>query len=82
MNTIITGVLNGIESLEWEMEGKKGVSYKLAIYSVRENGSGVLNKVSIKAEEVDSFKGLVGKEITVECSIFIQGTYKLTYIPS
>lgn len=73
MKMTIVGTLLDVNSKEWEMEGKKGVSHKLHIKTL----DGKYENVVIPGEMVQAYKDKIFESIEVETDLFVKGTYSL-----
>lgn len=74
MEITIDGVLMDIITTDYEYEGKKGTSIKLALYH-----DGKLDRISIKADEIKQFAEKIGKTVSVPCKLYAKN-YNLTFI--
>lgn len=72
MITIVKGKVVDVLSKPWEMDGKKGISHKVAI----SDGVGITN-IGIASEDVAMFKAMIGEFQEFDCDIFIKGSYNL-----
>lgn len=72
MEVNISGQLMDVEKKEYDYDGKKGISYKIIIYS-----DGSLYKVNVNPEQYLDYEKCVGTSVNVCCSIYVRGSYNL-----
>lgn len=72
MITVVKGKIVDVLSKPWEMNGKTGVSHKIAV----SDGNSITN-IGISESDIPMFKSMIGSEEEFDCDIFIKGSYNL-----
>lgn len=73
MEIVVNGLLLDCDFEEWSFEDKKGVRY----YCTVKDDSKKLVQFKIEEEDYAYFRELIGKNISVNCKIYIKGSYSL-----
>lgn len=76
MEVTLKGLLLDCDFEEWTFEDKKGVRY----YCTVKDENKRMVQFKIEESEFNFFKDMIGKNISVNCRIFIKGTYSLKVI--
>lgn len=74
MKLMLSGKILNVFVKDYDFQGVKGTTYKLALYNEEENH---LYTVTIKKEQFEQFQELVGQAVDLECNLYIKGSYSL-----
>lgn len=74
MKVLLSGKIINVFARNYEFQGVKGITHKLALYNEEENH---LYNVTIKKEQFEQFKELIGQAVDLECNLYIKGSYNL-----
>jgi len=77
MKVILSGKIINVFAKSYEFQGVKGITHKLALYNEEENH---LYNVTIKKEQFEQFKELIGQAVDLECNLYIKGSYNLRVV--
>ena len=74
MKVILSGKIINVFAKNYEFQGIKGTTHKLALYNEEKNH---LYNVTIKKEQFEHFQELIGQAVDLECNLYIKGSYNL-----
>lgn len=73
MEVVVKGKLLDVLEKEYEFEGKQGISCRAVIYD-----NGKLEQIKVPRETVKHYRNMIGQDVDLKCSLFINGKYSLT----
>lgn len=76
MEVVLKGLLLDCDFEEWTFEDKKGVRF---FCTIKDENKKIV-QVKIEENEFKYFKDLVGQLVSLNCKIFIKGTYSLKVV--
>lgn len=75
MEVVLKGKVMEVFSKEYDFNGVKGVTHKVAIYK-----DGKIYNVTIDQKEISQFEELKNQDVEINCKIFIKGSYNLRMV--
>lgn len=76
MEVVLNGLLLDCDYETWSFEGKSGVRY----YCTVKDENKKIVQFKVEENEYNFFKDMVGNQISVNCKIYINGSYSLKVV--